>query len=31
MDRPRFSKKADAWPDRNTIRSENLEKMAGKG
>ena len=31
MDRPPVSGKADACPGRDTIRSEKLEKMAGKG
>ena len=30
-DRPQFSKKPDACLDRNPIRSEKPEKMAGKG
>ena len=31
MDRPTVSGKAGACPDGDTIRSEKLEKMAGKG
>ena len=31
MDRPPVSGKADAFLDRDTIRSKKLEKMAGKG